>query len=229
MKRREFILIPAKALGGAALYSLFGDLLAAETLQTDARDLVKVPLRFFTRQEAEIIQAAAARIIPTDESGPGANEAGVVVYIDRQLASGYGTDKYRYTKGPWVEADEKIFGYQGKDTPQDTYRAGIALLGKNFAGLSPQEQDQCLENIEHTRFFQMFREHCIEGMMCDPMHRGNQNMVGWKLIGYPGPQLSYIGDIDAYHGKAFRTAPQSLSQILGHPVTPVEDQADPIL
>ncbi len=224
MKRREFILIPAKALGGAMLYSLVGGVISA-----DAEDMVKVPLRFFTEEEAKIIQAAAARIIPTDECGPGATEAGVVIYIDRQLASGYGTDQYRYTKGPWVEADETIFGYQGKDTPQDTYRTGISLLGKEFAGLSPEEQDQCLQKMERTRFFEMLREHCVEGMMCDPVHKGNKNMVGWKLIGYPGPQLSYISDLEAYYGKPYRVAPQSLSQILGHDVKPVEDEENPIL
>ncbi len=224
MKRREFILFPAKALGGAVLYSLVGELISA-----DAEDRVKVPLRFFTEEEAKIIQAAAARIIPTDECGPGATEAGVVVYIDRQLASGYGTDKYRYTKGPWVEADETIFGYQGRSTPQDTYRAGIGLLGKDFTALSPEEQDRRLEKLERTRFFQMLRDHCVEGLMCDPMHKGNKNMVGWKLIGYPGPQLSYIAEMEAYPGKAYRVAPQSLSQILGHPVKPVEDETKPIL
>ena len=224
MRRREFILIPAKALGGALLYSWVGGLIPA-----GAQDMVKVPLRFFTAEEAKLIQAAAARIIPTDENGPGATEAGVVIYIDRQLASGYGTDKYRYTKGPWLEVDEAIFGYQGKDTPQDTYRAGIGLLGKDFAGLSPQEQDQRLEKIERTRFFTLLREHCVEGLMCDPMHQGNKNMVGWKLIGFPGPQLSYIADMEAYYGKPYPVAPQSLSQILGHTVTPAEDEADPIL
>ena len=43
MKRREFILIPAKALGGLVLYSLVGELIPAP-----AEDGVKVPLRFFT-------------------------------------------------------------------------------------------------------------------------------------------------------------------------------------
>lgn len=224
MKRREFILIPAKVLGGAVLYSWVGGLIPA-----DAQDMVKVPLRFFTAEEAKIVQAAAARIIPADESGPGATEAGVVIYIDRQLASGYGTDKYRYTKGPWVEANEATVGYQGKDTPQDVYRAGVALLGNGFAALPPEQQDQRLEKIERTRFFQMLRQHCIEGFMCDPMHKGNKNLVGWKLIGYPGPQLSYIGDMEPFYGKPYRVAPQSLSQILGHPITPVEDETNPIL
>ncbi len=95
MKRREFILIPAKALGGLVLYSLVGELIPAP-----AEDGVKVPLRFFTAAEAQVIQAASERIFPTDDSGPGATEAGVVIYIDRQLASPYGRDARRYTKGP---------------------------------------------------------------------------------------------------------------------------------
>ena len=130
MKRREFILIPAKALGGLVLYSLVGELIPAP-----AEDGVKVPLRFFTAGEAQVVQAACARIFPSDESGPGATEAGVVVYIDRQLASPYGRDARRYTKGPWVESVPE-HGYQGKDTPQQTYRAGIPLLGADFAGVS---------------------------------------------------------------------------------------------
>src|ERR1700691_6486448 len=148
MKRREFILIPAKALGGLVLYSLVGELISAP-----AEDGVKVPLRFFTAAEAQGIQAASERIFPTDDSGPGATEAGVVIYIDRQLAGPYGKDKYRYTKGPWIQSIPE-HGYQGKETPQEIYRAGIKLLRDDFAGLSAEQQDLHLEKIQETYFFQ---------------------------------------------------------------------------
>src|ERR1700691_5720399 len=123
MKRREFILIPAKALGGLVLYSLVGELISAP-----AEDGVKVPLRFFTAAEAQVVQAASERIFPSDDSGPGATEAGGVIYIDRQLAGSYDRDKYGYAKGPWMQSVPE-HGYQGKETPQQIYRAGIALLG----------------------------------------------------------------------------------------------------
>ena len=29
-------------------------------------------------------------------------------------------------------------------------------------------------------------EHTREGMFCDPAHGGNRDLVGWKLLGYPG-------------------------------------------
>ena len=221
MKRRDFILIPAKALSGAVLYSLVGDLIPL----AGAQDAVKVPLRFFTAEEARVIQAACERIFPTDESGPGATEAGVVIYIDRQLAGPYGKDKYRYTKGPWIQSMPE-HGYQGKENPQEIYRAGIKMLGDDFAGLSAEEQDQRLESIEQSYFFQLLHGHTVEGMFCDPLHGGNIGMVGWKLIGFPGPAMSYRYQIDKYYGKTYTAAPKSLEQILRHPVKGVEDDAE---
>ena len=220
MKRRQFILIPAKALGGLMLSSLIGEILPAI-----AQDTVKVPLRFFTAAEANAVRAAAERIFPTDDSGPGATEAGVVIYIDRQLASPYGKDKYRYTKGPWIESIPE-HGYQGKETPQEIYRAGIKLLGDGFAGLPSDQQDLQLEKVEHTYFFQLLHTHTVEGMFCDPMHGGNIGMAGWKMIGFPGPRMSYRYEIDKYFGKPYSVAPRSLEQILRHPVKPVEDDAE---
>ena len=105
----------------------------------------------------------------------------------------------------------------------------VVIIGSGFAGISPEEQDQRLEKIERSRFFGLFRGHCVEGMMCDPLHKGNDGLVGWKLIGFPGPQLSYQNDLVAYYGKPYRVAPQSLSEILGHPVKGVEDETTPTL
>jgi gluconate 2-dehydrogenase gamma chain len=225
MKRRDFILIPAKTFAGLLLYSLAGDLIPAEPIRVDPQEPVKVPLRFFTADEAGVIQAACERIFPSDESGPGATEAGVVIYIDRQLASPYGKDKYRYTKGPWIPSTPE-HGYQGKETPQEVYRAGIRLLGSGFAGLSAEQQDQRLEGVEKTYFFDLLHMHTLEGMFCDPMHGGNAGLVGWRLIGFPGPVMSYRDKIEEYYGKAYRPTPRSLEQILRYPVKGVEDEAE---
>ena len=124
----------------------------------------------------------------------------MVIYIDRQLASPYGRDARRYTKGPWIESIPE-HGYQGKETPQQAYRAGIALLGADFAGVSTEQQDLRLEKIEGTHFFQLLRAHTVEGMFCDPLHGGNIGMVGWKLIGFPGPRMNYRDQIDKHFGQ----------------------------
>ena len=180
---------------------------------------------FFNAAETRTLDAVTARVMPSEPDGLGAREAGVVIYIDRQLASPYGRDKYRYTKGPWIESVPE-HGYQGKETPQQIYRAGIDLLGNNFAELPPEHQDLQLEKIQETHFFQLLRAHTVEGMFCDPMHGGNIGMVGWKLIGFPGPRMSYRYEIDKYNGKAYTAAPKSLEQILRHPVKAVEDETD---
>ena len=218
MKRREFLTVPAAAMGGTLLYTLAG-----EPVRLQAQSgTVKVPLRFFTAEEARVVTAACARIFPSDASGPGATEAGVVVFIDRQLAGPYGRDKFRYTKGPFVESYPE-HGYQGKESPGETYRAGIKALG-DFASLSPVEQDAKLRSIEKTHFFQLLRAHTIEGMFSDPMHGGNAGLIGWQLAGYPGPQMSYRNEIDKHFGQPWRPKPASLEQVMGRPGKPWEDE-----
>src|SRR5580692_6043734 len=131
MKRREFLTLPAASLGGALMYTLAGEPVRLQA-QTKSGE-IKVPLRFFTAAEARVVQAACERIFPSDANGPGATEAGVVIYIDRQLAGPYGRDKYRYAKPPFVESVPE-HGHQGKESPRDIYRDGIRNLG-NFADL----------------------------------------------------------------------------------------------
>lgn len=218
MRRREFIALPAQSLGGLLLYTLAG-----EPLRVQAQDgTVRLPLRFFTAAEARVVAAACERIFPSDQSGPGATEAGVVIYIDRQLAGPYGRDKYRYTKGPFVESAPE-HGYQGQANPQQIYRDGVRRLG-SFGELTPAEQDERLRAIEKTPFFEMLRTHTIEGMFCDPLHGGNAGLIGWQLVGYPGPLMSYREEIDRNHGKPWRRKPVSLSQVVGRPVKGWEEE-----
>jgi len=148
----------------------------------------------------------------------------VVIYIDRQLAGPYGRDKYRYTKGPWVDSSPE-HGYQGKATPKDIYREGIRLLG-DLPALPEAEQDARLRAIEKTAFFQMLRRHTLEGMFCDPLHGGNAGMIGWQLIGYPGPRMSYREEIDQNPGEAWRRKPVSLADMVGHLVAGQEEEKD---
>ncbi len=218
MQRREFLVIPAVALGGSLL-----QFLARESARVDVLNgAAHVPLRFFTAAEAAVVRTAAERIMPRDASGPGATDAGVVIYIDRQLAGPYGRDRRRYTKGPFTPSVPQ-HGYQGADNMRQVYRAGIAGLG-DFASLASERQDELLASIEATRFFGLLHAHTLEGMFCDPMHGGNTDMVGWKLVGYPGPQMSYRTHVDQHFGERFRPKPSSLRQITGLKGTLLEDE-----
>jgi gluconate 2-dehydrogenase gamma chain len=222
MQRREFIRIPAQALGGLLLYSLAGEPMRLQA-QDDAGDTVELELRHFTATQARIIQAACERIMPSDESGPGATEAGVVIYIDRQLAGPYGRDAWRYTKGPWITDGWEGHGYQGQENPRQIYEAGLDSLGADFADLTAEEQDKRLLSIEDSMFFGMLRSHTVEGMFCDPLHGGNADLIGWQMLGFPGPVMSYKDRIEQ-HDEPYRPKPQSLEQIVGHPVKGMEDE-----
>jgi gluconate 2-dehydrogenase gamma chain len=218
MRRRHFLTLSAASLGGVLVFSLD----RKPTLLSAQDKRLRIPLRFFDELEALIIAAAASRIFPSDDSGPGAREAGVAIYIDRQLAGPYGRDRYRYTYGPFEDASPEL-GYQGKATPREIYRAGLKNL-KGFDRLQPEEQDKLLQRIESSLFFSLLRQNTIEGMFCDPIHGGNVDMVGWQLIGFPGPRMSNYDDVDKHFGEGFRPKPASLSQITGSKIRPSEDR-----
>jgi gluconate 2-dehydrogenase gamma chain len=204
------------------MYSLDGQL--PRTLgKNDAGHPTRIPLKFFSEPEAIIVAAVASRIFPSDESGSGANEAGVVIYIDRQLAGPWGRDRYRYTHGPFDEDAAPTLGYQGEASPREIYREGLGKL-RGFDQLDPAAQDEVLQGMESSRFFELLRANTIEGMFCDPAHGGNAGMIGWRLIGFPGPRMSYAADVDKHYGTAFRPEPTTLRQVTGRELSLSEDE-----
>jgi gluconate 2-dehydrogenase gamma chain len=239
MRRRHFLVLSAASVGGVVVYSLDRKVsrLSAQDRPQDksapdkpdksgksARTL-RIPLRFFNEAEAAIIAAAASRIFPTDDTGPGAREAGVVIFIDRQLAGPWGRDAHRYTHEPFDDGLVAEFGYQGKANPREIYRQGLKDLA-GFDALAPAQQDEKLKQIENSLFFALLRRNTVEGMFCDPIHGGNADMVGWQLIGFPGPRMSNFTDIDTHNGEAFRPKPVSLKQVAPNPVRPSEEETD---
>jgi gluconate 2-dehydrogenase gamma chain len=102
-------------------------------------------------------------------------------------------------------------GYQGKSTPAEIYKEGLRTLA-GFTDLTTDQQDKLLQQIESSLFFSLLRQHTIEGMFCDPIHGGNVDMLGWQLVGFPGPRMSNYEDVDKHFGEAFRPPPVSLSE-----------------
>ena len=46
-----------------------------------------------------------------------------------------------------------------------------------------------------SAFFETLRRHTMEGVLGEPAYGGNQGLVGWRLVGFPGHQFGYK---DAY-------------------------------
>src|SRR6267378_8135951 len=149
--RRRF-LKSVTAIGGAASFPVPG--LAAEShAQHGARSLQAY--MFLQQPEVAFVEAAVARLIPADELGPGAKEAGVAYFIDRQLFGGWGTMAKMYRQGPWPEGTPQQ-GYQSPLTPQQVYRIGIReanahcakQYGSSFSALTTAQQDEVLRGLD---------------------------------------------------------------------------------
>ena len=82
---------------------------------------------FFNAPEAAFIEAAVARLIPPDEIGPGALEAGVPNYIDKQLGGAWGAGERLYRSGPWQPGTPQQ-GYQLPFTPAELFRTALRAI-----------------------------------------------------------------------------------------------------
>ena len=172
-------------------------------------------MEFFTPNEAAFVNAAVGRLIPSDDLGPGAAEAGVAVFIDHQLAGPYGRAVDWYMEGPWANGTKEQ-GYQRRRTPAEVYRAAIFAIDRHsrpssgglFATLDSGEQDALLHALENDKldlgdvsgktFFDLLWDNTQQGFFADPLYLGNRNFIGWKLIGYPGPRYNYDSAIRHY-------------------------------
>jgi len=130
-----------------------------------------------TAGEAQTLDAVCARLIPSDENGPGAKEARAARYIDRALGGFLKPSREAYATG-LAEID----------------RRAMSMRGLPFAMLTAPDQDAVLQAIETTPFFALVRTHTIQGTFCDPFYGGNENFVGWDLLGYPGVRTIVTAD-----------------------------------
>ncbi|TYL36131.1 hypothetical protein CV102_24170 [Natronococcus pandeyae] len=63
-------------------------------------------LQFFSLEQGQIVQDMANRIYPSDDNGPGAPEAGVVYFIDRQMNQDWGQGERWYLEGPFPGVEQ---------------------------------------------------------------------------------------------------------------------------
>lgn len=155
---------------------------------------------FFTHDEAETMDAIAARLIPGSAADPGAREACVPAYIDHKLASfeSFSTPTYfrppfakpvKHATGPQPHATEAIlvdakelprYGFQGSTTPQDAYRKGLASLdkvsgkrhGRHFAELDEATQTKLLADLEDGKVAGFKKSKDFFAMILEDVYEG---------------------------------------------------------
>lgn len=121
--------------------------------------------RFFKGREARTLEALLDWLIPEGD-GPGAREAGVIRYIDRQLSTHFRAHRKAYRDG--LGAIER--------------RAGGCL-----ADAPLQRQEKVVRELERNRatrpFFDLVLAHAMQGFYGNPRHGGNREFVSWRMLG----------------------------------------------
>jgi gluconate 2-dehydrogenase gamma chain len=153
-------------------------------------------LESLTAAQAVTLDAIVARLIPTDDNGPGAAEAHVGTYIDRALAGPLSFYKSAYDDGL-----DQIDAYAS------------SKYGTAFDQLAAAQQDAVLTSMQGGKaagfgtdggasFFATVLQHSQQGMFGDPYWGGNANFVGWDLIGYPGVKIMDVHPAEQQVGTA---------------------------
>jgi gluconate 2-dehydrogenase gamma chain len=155
---------------------------------------------FFNHDDAVTIAAFTERLMPGAPDKPGANDTGVLNYIDLALAGAY-------------------------SDLQDFYRRGLAQLdaycrktyNAPFVRLGAMRQDEVIKALDEGKatgftfptaqeFFNTIRTHTMEGVFADPIYGGNKDFAGWRLVGFPGAQAIFT-PTDLQSKQAFARAP----------------------
>src|SRR5262245_24367268 len=149
LSRRE--LLRRAGLAGTAILALPG----VARIVGAGRDLA-AQTRSLTAGSLATLRAVCARLIPTDENGPGATEAHAAEYIDRALRGALAPSRADYIQGLATidrMAQQKFSG--------------------PFTKLSTEQQDAVLTDLQDTPFFAIVRGHTLQGTFCDPVYGGN--------------------------------------------------------
>jgi gluconate 2-dehydrogenase gamma chain len=232
--RRSFVttvgaatMVPAATLLSSTAHAAPPAPAPTPTKHSHSAEPAKTAYLFFDPEEALFIEAACDRLIPPDESGPGALGAGVPNYLDKQLGGAWGAGERLYRSGPW-QSGTPSQGYQLPFSPAELFHASLRAIGRDLDGrgkpfheMSAEAQDAYLQSLESGTheldgvpsavFFDMLLKMTVEGFFSDPVYGGNRDMVAWRMIGFPGAYADYFEAIDR-HGVKFEREPMSLAE-----------------
>jgi gluconate 2-dehydrogenase gamma chain len=186
---------------------------------------------FLNLAEAAFVEALVDHMVPADELTPKGTDIGINVYIDRALAGGWGKGERLYMQGPW-KLGAPSQGYQLPLTPAQLIRAGIEATnahcrksyGKSFDRLDEQQREEVLVALSSGKvtfdnglparvFWTTLYQTVMEGMFSDPIHGGNRDKAGWRLIGFPGAIAVHRENIEKFRDKKFPADPVGISDM----------------
>lgn len=183
LTRRTFLQASGSLAGSALMRAGLPTFVALSQSACSARDAAAAFENISNAQARELI-AIAARILPTTDT-PGATEAGAVYFFDKAFGS--------------FLADAA----DSKREQMAEFQAGVATAypgAELFSALNTADQDEYLQSVEDTPFFQSTRFLTIAGVFGMASWGGNRDDIGWKLVGMDGPPHTWeppFGHYDA--------------------------------
>jgi gluconate 2-dehydrogenase gamma chain len=169
VSRRRF-LKSTSALSGASLLRIGAPTLIAITEAACSAKQESSPFVALNAAEAADFAAIAARIMPTTET-PGANEAGVIYFIDRALGAEL----------------QQMHGALRAGLDDLNSRVAEQFSDKSrFSELEDGTQDQLLTTIEDGDFFDDVWKLTMSGFFAMSSYGGNRDNIAWKLIDFKG-------------------------------------------
>ena len=229
--RRAFL--KRAVAGSAAAAAGTAGVVLPETpgVQAQATATTAAGYAFLNLDEAAFIEALVDHMVPADALTPKGTDLGINVYIDRALAGAWGKGDRLYTQGPWKPGLPSQ-GYQLPLTPAQLFRAGIdgcnayckKTYSKPFDRLNETQREAVLLGMSGNKitfdnglavgaFWTALYQTVMEGMFADPIHGGNKNKAGWKLIGFPGAIAVHRENVVKYLDKRLPTNPQGIADL----------------
>jgi gluconate 2-dehydrogenase gamma chain len=176
--RREVMALASVALGGAVT-GVGGAMLVGQVDRS-----LPGGWHFFTPDEALVVEAISEQIIPADQD-PGAKQAGVVYFIDRQLVGPYQRFQAKYRNGLRSLAATCQRQYQ-KSFEALAWDDQTKLLRSLEAGRVPKE---LWKDPSAAEFFGLLRDHSMQGFYGSPRHGGNRGYASYKMLGLEYPRV----------------------------------------
>jgi gluconate 2-dehydrogenase gamma chain len=142
------------------------------------------PYRFLNDSEAALVIDLCEQIIPRDDVA-GAADAGVVDYIDRQLAGVFARHQQTYRLG--LEAFAQTCLHLDKQPfAQLAAERKMAVMKLVERGKAPAE---IWKDVAQAEFFKLLVDHTMQGFYGSPRHGGNRDYVSYKILGIDYPQV----------------------------------------
>ena len=176
LSRRDLLAFAALTAASRAL--------GARGAPVRAGDASADPLRAGGADALRTLEAACARILPS-EDGPGAREAHVIRFIEKQLDGPLQRLRPALEQGALLldKWSQRRFG------------------GKAFWQLEAGQQDDVLGQLSRAELpvrsfpqaelFRALHGLTLEGFLSDPVHGGNHGEAGWRAIGFTAPGLRH--------------------------------------